>query len=164
VSKPSIIDKDHGWAALFKRVKEIKDSYVKVGVLADDAKGGMHVPGADLTVAEIAVVHEFGAGIVPERSFVRSTFDARREELVELGKKLMTGVIDGKIKLKPALDVMGSTLATAMKRKITEGAGVPPPNAPSTVAAKGSSRPLVDTGRMLGAITWASIVGGVKAK
>jgi hypothetical protein len=60
--------------------------------------------------------------------------------------------------------VMGSTLANAMKRKIVDGAGVPPPNAPSTVAKKGSSRPLVDTGRLVNAITWASIVGGGKAK
>jgi hypothetical protein len=166
LSKSSITDKDHGWAALFRRVKEIESSYVRVGVLADDAKGGMRVPGGDLTIAEIAVVNEYGTEdkTIPARSFARSTFDEKREELVGLGKKLMTGVVDGKIGIKPALDVMGSTLANAMKRKIVDGAGVPPPNAPSTVAKKGSSRPLVDTGRLVNAITWASIVGGGKAK
>jgi hypothetical protein len=164
VSKSSVIDKDRGWLALIRRVKEIESSFVKVGVLADDAKGGMHVPGGDLTVAEIAVVNEYGTDKIPSRPFARSTFDEKREEMVGLGKRLMAGIVDGKIKLKPALDVMGSTLATAMKRKITDGAGVPPPNAPSTVAAKGSSRPLVDTGRLLGSITWATIVGGDKAK
>lgn len=150
----SIIDKDHGFAAFFRRIKEIESSHVKVGVL-DDGK----VTGAGLTVGQIAVVNEFGTEAVPARSFVRSTFDQKREDLAELGKKLMTGIVDGKIKLKPALDVMGSTLAAAMKKKITDGEGIPPPNAPSTVAAKGSDRPLVDTGRLLNSITWTSIVG-----
>lgn len=33
--------------------------------------------------------------------------------------------------------------------------GVPPPNAPSTVAMKGSSTPLIDTGALLSSITYA---------
>lgn len=160
LAKSGVIVKDYGFRALFKRVDEIKNSYVKVGVLGDDAKGGMHVPGSDLTVAEIAVVNEFGTEDIPERSFVRSTFDEKREELTRLGGKLMGSVIDGRMATKKALDIMGSTLATAMKLKITTGAGVPPPNAPSTIEKKGSSRPLVDEARMVNAITHAAVVGG----
>jgi hypothetical protein len=158
LSKPSIIDKDHGWQALFKRVKEIESSYIKVGVL-DDGKSNT---GGDLSIGEIAVVNEFGTedGTIPARSFMRSTFDEKREDMVALGKKLMGAVVDGKMRIKQALDVMGLKLSTEMKKKITEGAGVPPPNAPATVAKKGSARTLVDTGRMLGSITWTAIVGG----
>lgn len=161
-----VVDRDLGWRELFKRVNEIKHSHVKVGILADDEKGGLHVPGADLTVAEIAVVNEFGTEDkrIPERSFVRSTFDDKREELVALGAKLIGGVLDGKLGTLKALNVMGSTLATAMKRKITDGEGIPPPNAPSVLErkqskGKGLVRTLVDTGRLLGAITWRAIVG-----
>lgn len=158
-----IIDRDLGWRDLFKRVGEIKNSYVKVGVL-DDAKGS--ALNGNLTVAEIAVVNEFGTEDqhIPSRPFVRSTFDEQREDLTALGKNLMGAVIDGKISTLRALNIMGAKLATEVKKKITTGAGVPPPNAPSTVAGKGSDRPLVDTGRLVNAITWQAIVGGKSDK
>lgn len=181
MSKTSIIDRDHGWIAFFRRVKEIEGSYVKVGVL-DDGKDS----GGDLTVGQIAVVNEFGTETVPARSFVRSTFDSKREEMTALGQKLIGAVVDGKMQTKKALDVMGAKLSAAMKLKITDGAGVPPPNAPSTVAKKQKSgpvkgvpfrdnrgrfsktgmgvRPLVDTGRLLNSITYVAIVGGDKGK
>lgn len=50
------------------------------------------------------------------------------------------------------LDTVGSFLAGKMVEKIMSR--VPPPNAPSTIAAKGSSLPLVDTGEMMGAIDY----------
>jgi hypothetical protein len=171
VGKVSIVDKDRGFIALIQRLKEIEDSHVKVGVLSDSEQGGLHVPGADLTVAEIAVVNEFGTSDnrIPERSFVRSTFAEQHTSLAALGVKLIGGIVDGKMTTIRALDIMGSTLATAMKKKITDGAGIPPPNAPSVAAVKqakgkGAIRTLVDTGRMLGAITWSAIVGGREQK
>ena len=48
------------------------------------------------------------------------------------------------------LDTVGSFLAGKMVEKIMSR--VPPPNAPSTIARKKSSLPLVDTGEMMGAI------------
>lgn len=153
-------DRDLGWKAFFERVK-IKDARVKVGVLAS-GKGGEREVGpdgtpGDLTVAEIAAIHEFGTQdrSVPERSFLRSTFDEKREELAKMGKALLLRVLDGKLTVRQALEAMGMKLAAETKKKITAGAGIPPPLRPSTVAAKGSDRPLVDTGRLLNAITWA---------
>jgi hypothetical protein len=154
--------KDKGMAAMFERAQQIKEAYVKVGVLADDEKGGMHYPGGDLTVAEVAAVNEYGTqdGRIPARSFLRSTFEARREELAEMGREFIEKVVDGKLDLAIALGRMGAWLAGKVKRAITDGDGIPPENRPSTVRKKGSSRPLVDTGRMLAAITWSVIVGG----
>lgn len=159
--KAELVVKDHGWVELMKHAKEIKDSKVKVGVLDEGDGAAVHDAGGVLTVAEIAAIHEFGTqdGHIPERSFVRSTFDEKHEELVELGKELMKKVLEGKIPVDRALNVLGAKLATEIKKKITVD-GVPPPNAESTVIAKGSSRPLVDTGRMVNAITWAIIGKG----
>lgn len=156
-----LVVKDRGLLDLLKRAKEIRDSYVKVGVLAGDEKGDERPPGSPLTVAEIAVVNEYGTedGHIPARPFVRSTFDAKHDEMAELGKKLIESVLDGKVTTKKALDIMGLKLATEVKKTITEGAGVPPPNAPATIRAKGSDRPLVDEGRLLNAITYASVIG-----
>lgn len=160
--KAELIVKDLGWTEMLKRAKEIKDRRVKVGVLDSGEGAAMHDPDGDLSVAEIAAVNEFGTqdGRIPERSFVRSTFDEQREELVELGKELIAKVFEGKIDVNKALNMLGAKLATEIKKKITLGDGVPPPNAEATIAAKGSSRPLVDTGRMVNAITWAILGKG----
>lgn len=149
-----VVDKDTGWIALFKRVKAARDGRVKVGVLADDPKGGAME--GDLTVAELATVLHFGTedGRIPPRPFLTMALDEQREELAKMGGELMAEVIEGKMDQDRALGLIGAKLATEAKKVITTGDQLTP-NAPSTVAEKGSSRPLVDTGRLLGAITWA---------
>jgi len=159
---------DHGWKRFWKTIAEMENSYVKVGVFGDTESGGMHevdpVTGraSDLTVGEIAAVNEFGTqdGHVPERSFLRSTFDEKHPELVEMAHKAIDKVLEGHLDTRTALNMMGSKLATDVKNKITMGAGVPPPNAPATIAAKGSDRPLVDTGRLVNAVTWQVTIHG----
>lgn len=47
---------------------------------------------------------------------------------------------------------LGLILSARMRRKIRSG--VPPKNAPLTVALKGSSKPLADSGRLFKSITW----------
>jgi hypothetical protein len=184
-----VIDRDRGWADMMKRVHVLQGKRsVKVGVLADTERGGMHEPGGKLTIAEIAAVNEFGTedGRIPARSFVRSTFDEMRPELQEMAKELIGKVVFGLVPVDQALGQLGAALASAIKAKITTGAGVPPPNAPSTALAKASKgktkgimsraakgiggalaqagalasvRTLVDTGRLVNAITWAIVDG-----
>lgn len=150
-----VVDKDTGWAALFKRAAEIRHAAVKVGVLAD-GKGGEYEPGVALTVAQIAGVVHYGTadGHIPPRPFLTMAFDEQREELAAMGKAFMPEVIEGKMPLDRALNIMGAKLAAEAKKVISIGDKLEE-NKPSTVAAKGSDRPLVDTGRLLGAIAWA---------
>lgn len=182
--KNQVVDRDRGWRDLLGRVQALTGgAYAKVGILADSERGGLHQQGPDgkaapLTVAEIAAVHEFGTvdGRIPSRSFVRSTFDEQREALAADARKLVIAVVlDGRMTADRALNILGLKLASMIRAKITMGAGVPPPNAPSTrrrKLAKGGwnrkgkaqtrgqgPRPLVDTGRMLGAIAWAVVKG-----
>ncbi len=164
-------DTDRGWRGITENVKAQGGSgYVRIGIFGDDERGGLHVPGADLTVGEIAVVQEYGTvdGRIPARSFVRSTYDEMQPQLLADGEKLSLKVLDGRMPAETALGILGAKLAAGMKNKITQGSGVPPPNAPSTMARKiakgkwnkaGSAqaagwgpRPLVDTGRMVNAI------------
>jgi len=153
--KITVKDKDLGWVDFFKRVGEMGLDRLRVGVLADSAAGGLHVEGADLTVAEIAAVNEFGTedGHIPARSFLRSSFDANREANVRLFDKLLGAVLDGKMPIDQALGLLGLKMSSDVKKKIASD--VPPPNAQRTIEQKGSARTLVDTGRMLNAVTWA---------
>jgi hypothetical protein len=126
-----------------------------------------------ISAVELAAIHEFGsprAG-VPQRSFIRRTFEQNREEVAKKIAELASQFVFSRTRStlrslafwkrqKPrpsaarALGRLGAWGATLVKKTITTGAGVPPPNAPATIERKGSRRPLVDTGRLLGAITW----------
>ncbi len=143
-SKSKVVVKDHGFNALMKKAKEIAaigGGVVKVGVLADDKKGGLHEVGPDgkssrLTIAEIFAVLNFGTkdGRIPPRPVLQTTFDAKRDELKELGARLIGDVVFGHLTLEHALGIMGAQLAADVKAAIV--AGFPPPNAPSTARAK----------------------------
>lgn len=145
-----LVSRDLGWKEILRRVHQIRDSDVHVGVLSDDKHGD-----DDITMAELAAVHEYGTedGHIPARPFLRPTFEAERQNLTDMGGKLITAVLDGKMEVEQALGIVGASLASAVKKRITSN--VPPPNAPSTVAAKGSDKTLIDTGRLLNSITWS---------
>lgn len=147
-----IEDHDKGWGSVVKRVKQAKDGRVKVGVLADDSKGGADHGG--LTVAELAVVQHFGTDEIAARPWLQMAFDQQREILSKMGAQLMAKVIFGEISMDQALGLMGAKLSAEAKKVITVGNQLEP-NKPSTIAKKGSDRPLVDTARLLNANTWA---------
>ena len=71
-----------------------------------------------------------------------------------MSAKIGAAIFAGRMDPRRGLELLGAFAAAEVKKTITAGAGVPPPNAPSTIAKKGSDRPLVDTGRLLGAIQW----------
>ena len=156
MSKPlaRLEDHDRGWGALIKRTKTTGRRKIKVGVLSSDPRGGADHGG--LTVAELAVVQHFGTadGDIPPRPFLQMAFDQHREELTQMGAKLLAAVILGEMPEDRALGLLGAKLSAEAKKLITLGSQLTP-NAPATVKAKGSDRPLVDTGRLLNAITWA---------
>lgn len=157
-----VIDRDLGWKALQDRLKDLRgeDSYVRVGVFdagpartAEDAKQGP-------TNAEIGVWMEFGSeGQYPARPWLSSAFEANREKWTALQRKLAGEIVDGKRTVAEGLELLGLKASADVRRGITAGEGIPPPNAPSTIAAKGSSRPLVDTSQFVHSISHAVVDG-----
>lgn len=151
---------DRVWKKLLAVAHNLDKAHVRVGVLA--SKGGSErVPGTDFDMVTLAAVHEFGspAAGVPERSFIRRTFEQKRDELAQVCGLLAREIITKGMDPLKALARLGAWGAAEVKKTITQGEGVPPPNAPSTVAAKGSDRPLVDTGRLVGSINFEVVEG-----
>lgn len=184
----TVRDVDKGW----RRLRTLFDnyarrgSYAKVGLLGSEAADDR----GDLTQAEIGAVHEFGSedGRIPRRSWIGSTFDEQQERLLIMARELIVAVVDGKATIEKALAILGFKLSTEIKKKVTTGEQIPPPNAPSTAERKialtrGSPPPaagapkrdangrfsraplhgirtLVDTGRMIASVTYAVIVEG----
>lgn len=160
-------DVDRGWRRLRRLFDnyERRGSYAKVGLLGSEAEEDR----GDLTQAEIGAVHEFGSedGRIPRRSWIGSAFDDVQEQLVALARELIVAVVDGRTTIERALAILGTKLAAEIKKKVTTGDSIPPPNAPAWAAEKASRtrkgaahgvRTLVDTGRMIASVTYAVIV------
>jgi hypothetical protein len=147
-------DKDHGWKAFIRRLREIRKLQVKVGLLGTGKNTRQK---GEATNVEIGLVHEFGSPKqgIPERSFIRSTFDARRAEYAAMARRLLPAVISGRSDARRALGLIGAKASADIKNTVTQGPHIPPPLKPATVARKGSDRPLVDTNQMVNAVAWA---------
>jgi hypothetical protein len=152
-----VVDRDRGWKKYKERARGVSKERpgVTVGVHAGEGAAlhsmkDKHRP-EGLTVLEVAYINEFGLG-VPERSFIRAWFDASEPENLRLAMRMLRGILSGTIALEDALAQMGAKFAGEVQRRIAQG--IPPPNAPATIAAKGSSTPLVASGQMRQSVTW----------
>jgi hypothetical protein len=126
---------------------------ITVGVHGDDGAErhrAANDTGAALTVADIATFHEFGTATIPQRSFIRAWYDEDKDFIAATLQKQMGLVVAGKITSEVASERIALAFEGRVKQRISRG--IPPPNAPSTIAAKGSSKPLIDTGQLRAAV------------
>lgn len=190
-----VTDKDFGWKAFEATCRAIEREHpdVVVGVFGPEAmsarftkgdkreirkerrqakKAGLPVPsttpgqGSGPTTLQVAMWNEFGVG-VPERSFLRSTFDLKvneyRKNVVRGMAREVYEAARTKRTLTAGTSITLKRLALKMEGDIKRRIGarqIPPPNAPSTIARKGSSTPLVDSGQLRRTITGAVRVPG----
>lgn len=89
---------------------------------------------------------------IPERSFLRAGYDKYRDDVMKKGQLLVRQVADGKMTERGCIQALGMELASKIKDYATDLNS--PPNSSITTGNKGSSNPLVDTGDMIGGITW----------
>ena len=164
-----VTDIDRGWKRLQALSKQLaaNDVHVRVGVL-DDGKQGSADRGG-ITNGMLAVAMEFGTATIPARSWIGRTFDQKRDEVQADMARLLGHIVDGKVSVDKALNVLGAKYSATVKNTVTQGEQIPPPNAPSTLARKlaktargsaGAVRTLIDTGRLIGSVTWAAFGGG----
>jgi hypothetical protein len=166
-------DIDLGFDSALDRIQRMDNVGVKVGILgsAGDHKPKDHKPrtgaakaglkkkkpaagaahegsSAPQSVAEIAAHHEFGApeANIPQRSFLRAGIDGAQSEIGTAVEELTKKVIDGAMTAEVAAARLGLVGVRAVQRKLIDGPFVP--LSEKTIKAKGSSRPLIDTGQM----------------
>ena len=147
-----VTDKDMGFKKFVQDMKKLSSKpHVKVGIIGDQANESH---GGDFTIVEVASVNEFGSkdGHIPELSFIRSAFEKYEKKIISQSEKLLGKVIDKTLDLRSALGLLGETFKVVVQKQIVDVRT--PPNAPSTIAQKGSSNPLIDTGRMRSAVNY----------
>jgi hypothetical protein len=141
---------DRGWNRLVKNLVRSPNVRSKVGVQGSEAEvartGG-------LTNAGLAAVHEFGSPArgIPERSFLRSTFDEKQKGYQKELDRIAGMVLDGAA-LEGEMRLLGETYRSDIIGKIHSS--IPPPLSPETIERKGGeSTPLIDTGQLLNSIS-----------
>lgn len=137
-----IQDQDHGYARLLRTAAaQRRGAAVAVGIQGSDATkdhGGA-------TMAEIAAVHEFGLGHVPERSFIRAWVDENRAAIETRLRNTAIEVQAGRIDAQGGLNRFGVWAVGQIRSRILAGIE------PALKYREGT--PLVDTGQLISSIT-----------
>jgi len=86
---------------------------------------------------------------IPERSFLRSTIDDKKTKI----RKFVIALVAASFKkndvnIVKILNLIGFKVVSEVQLKITKGDDDWPKNSPFTIFRKGSTKPLLDTGRM----------------
>lgn len=89
---------------------------------------------------------------IPERSFVRSTFDENNDEWMAFLEKRIEKVCNLEMDARTVFNQLGAKIVGDIQEKIRDIRN--PSNAPITVENKGSDNPLIDTGALRMHVTW----------
>jgi hypothetical protein len=140
-------DKDMGWKKIELNMKQLKGRKVKVGIMGGDSVEGV-------SVVDYAIYNEFGTRSIPSRPFMATTADRYRDQTIKVAENIVGNIIDLKYNTDTGLKRLGEFYQSKIQQTIREAKGWAVPNNPETIKAKGSSSPLIDTGRMVGTVRY----------
>lgn len=157
--KNKVTKRDLGARALLRTLATSAE--VTVGVHASDgAQPKDGDDGGDMSLIDVAIIHEFGApeAGIPARSFIREWADENADQhkaaLRRAGKAIINGVASGgagggvRAVAGPEQELgrVGARFVGEVQRRIS--AGIEPELKQRTIDRKGSSTPLIDTGQL----------------
>lgn len=158
-------ERDFGWNHLKEATLKLggRGAYSLVGV--QGAQAAANVQNTDLTYAQLARIHEFGTVIktkyaiirIPARSFLQGTIDKYADAIQKRATAFGQGVLMDAFSVEQALELIGEYVVGLIRQRMADG--IPPPNAPSTIKRKGSSKPLIDSGGLRASISHRPEVG-----
>ncbi len=90
---------------------------IVVGIVGD---------GVDSEVLKIAAAHEYGTDKLPERSFIRASFDADQDKLGSIVSGQVNKVLSGQISADAAVNAIGAQAAQLVQNFIDENRVKPP--------------------------------------
>lgn len=131
----------------FRELAELKELEVRVGFQRGKAQ---EEDGTD--ICDVAAFNELGTDHIPARPFIRQSVDDNESKINSFLKEEVKDFAQGK-SAEQILKEIGIFQKDLMQDKITSGSFAP--NAESTIKKKGSSKPLVDTGRMRQSVNYA---------
>lgn len=151
MTKLRVVSRDRGYNQLLRTAAAAaRGARITVGIHA--AQGNeAHTGIVPVTVIDVALWNEFGTARIPARPFIRGWYDANLTKNRQFIGSVLARTL-GSLPLDQGLEIIGQRFVGDVQRNMA--AGVPPPNAPKTIARKGSSKPLIDTGQLRQSITY----------
>ena len=101
-----------------------------------------------IPVADVALFNEYGGGHTPPRPFMDKTFRWYHKKWKSNIEKLIYDTMN----FKAVLEDLGPAVVHDIQSVIEDFDT--PPNAPSTIKAKGFNNPLIDSGQMLNSVRY----------
>ena len=159
---------DRGYADALKVIADFGKSYVLVGWPGEGSK--IHKPEkrsnptsrtqpntseakSRITLAELAFIMEYGSEVnnLPARPIMKKTLARVDADIVRYQGEALSAVLDGRMNIDQALKTLAVWFEGELKRSFTKETFAP--LQPATIAAKNSSRPLIDSGQLRQGIT-----------
>ena len=128
----------------FKEIEKLKKLQVRVGY--QQGKAFHEEEGKKVDLLDVAMFNELGTSRTPSRPFMRDSVDDNIDSITKFCQAQIKGIANGSKDAESALNAIGVMQVGLVQKTIVEGNFVP--NAPSTIAKKGSDKPLIDTGLM----------------
>ena len=147
---------------LLKVIDDLERTHIEIGIIGEGKK--YKDKGSVITVLGVATIHEFGVDVtdkngnkvnIPERSFIRTSYDKHKEDLFEFGKELER-VLTLELPVESFFVLVGEWAVGVIQKHITEDVKEPA-LADSTIKAKGSDNPLIDTEQLRDSISYQII-------
>ena len=139
-------DIDRGYKAIMREIDRANNAFVDVGIFEGGSNDGV-------SIAEYATYNEFGTATIPARPFMAISFDENIGQITKDAQAGMRRITRGSTASRE-LTVMGLKHQQRIQRTI-KGRDILPKLAESNIAAKGSTKTLVDTGVMVNSVTFA---------
>lgn len=147
-----VVQSNPGWLErLLKRYKD--ESVLAVGYPASETGGIQYPDGTPVTL--VAAVNVFGSQSrnIPSRDFMTAgAAAALAGDAGKIAAELVPLLNEGKITIEEILEQMGPFAEGEFKAAFTGNEWAP--NAQSTIDAKESSQPLIDTGLLRNSLTY----------
>ncbi|WPZ17794.1 hypothetical protein UM396_14510 [Geobacillus subterraneus] len=150
---------------VMRNLKQLGGKQIKVGLFGSDSSelvmiGAVHEYGAEIPVTPKMRAWFAANGYplrkettvikIPERSWLRSGYDENIDKIAKKIEEMVPDVIEGNVNPRLFMDAIGMEFAGLIQKKMRDLKD--PPNSQMTIERKGSDNPLIDTGRLVGAI------------
>ena len=131
--------------AIKKALQELMtDKFVTVGIHEDT---GMHQDDG-ISNAQLGAIMDLGTPTIPARPWLAPGVSSGNEEYIKI---IADGLEDGKT-LNQSLETVGVVAVAKVQQYMVDLKS--PPNTRETIARKGSSNPLIDTGALRQSVTY----------
>ncbi len=150
VLKMNVTDTQKAKADIQKALSDfITDNFITVGIHEDTGQHGQD----GITNAQLGAVLHFGNSQIPSRPWLDVGVETGNEDYI----KMVASALESGEPLDQVLQRIGLVAIGKAQEYMTDLRQ--PPNAPSTVAKKGSNNPLIDTGALRASVTSKMQVG-----